>query len=291
MSRALHAGALICLIVLPTAASAEDPAADSTVPSSGLFIGLGGSLNALHLDQDIGGFATSEVFNGPTLIATGEAGGPPASFDASEAAFAPLAQVGYFAHFDESRWLWGAKFSYQYLDADLAIDRALVPQVGSFTTTGPAPVTTPFTGTVVIGSSETTVEHEMLLLAFLGRSFTDSYVYVGGGPALFGTKSLIKNAIGFADINGRPTDVTGAPVDFSSSEWVWGGAAQVGVNYFITPTWSLDLNYTFARSSQFDADYAAGFSNPRNGTTGFAHLDTSQTVTPQSVRISINKVF
>ena len=95
---------------------------------------------------------------------------------------------------------------------------------------------------------------------------------MSGRPALFGTKSLIKNAIGFADVNGRPTDVTGASVSFSSSEWVWGAAAQVGINYFITPTRSLDLNYTFARSSQFDADYAAGFFNPRNGTTGFGRI-------------------
>jgi hypothetical protein len=279
---------VLCSLAFSASAFAEETA---LVPSAGFFIGLGGSFDSLSLDQDIGGNATSNAFDGSTLIATGQAGGPPASFDATEPDFAPLAQLGYFSHFSESRWLWGAKFSYQYPNTDLAIDRALVPQFGSFTTTGANPVTTPFTGTVVIGSAETTVEHEMLLLGFIGRSFANSYIYVGAGPALFGTKSHIRNAIGFADIHGRPTDITGAPVSFSSSDWVWGGAAQVGMNYFLASSWSLDMNYTFEGSSRYDVDYAAGFSNARNGTTGFAHLDTSQQFTSQSFRISINKVF
>lgn len=295
MLKALGAASALCLLVLSASTSATGadlgPAPGPTIPFAGLFVGLGGSFNSVKLDQNIAGHATSEVYDGSTLTATGQAGGPPASFNASELTLAPAAQIGYFRHFDDSNWLWGAKFSYQYLNANLNNNRALVPQTGSFTTTGSDPVTTPFTGNVVIGSSQTTAEHEMLFLVFVGHSFANSYIYLGAGPALFGTKSRIKNAVGFADIDGRPTDVTGAPMSFSSSDWVWGGAGQIGISYFLSPAWSLDLNYTFVRSASYDIDYASGFSNPANGTTGFAHLDTSQRITSQSVMMSINLVY
>lgn len=60
-------------------------------------------------------------------------------------------------------------------------------------------------------------------------------VYLGAGPALFGTQARIVYAIGFAEIHGSDLDVTGAAVNFSSSEWVWGAAAQVGMTYFLSP--------------------------------------------------------
>jgi hypothetical protein len=65
------------------------------------------------------------------------------------------------------------------------------------------------------------------------------------------------------------------------------------MNYILSPTWFVDLNYTFAMSASFDADYSARFSNPSDGqtTTGLAHLDTSQRVTSQAFTVSINKIF
>jgi hypothetical protein len=49
-----------------------------------------------------------------------------------------------------------------------------------------------------------------------------------------------------ASPRGQPTDVTGAPVNFLSTQWVWGGAGQIGMTYAFTPTWFLDFNYTYA---------------------------------------------
>ena len=71
------------------------------------------------------------------------------------------------------------------------------------------------------------------------------------------------------------------------------GAAQLGMNYFLGPSWFVDLNCTFAMSAWFDANYSARFSNPSDGqtTTGLAHLDTSQRVTSQAFTVSINRVF
>jgi hypothetical protein len=185
---------------------------------------------------DIGGTATSQFYSGSTLAASGEAGGPPVAFHDTESNLAPEGQLGYFSRFKDSPWLWGAKFSYSYLATDLATKGDILPQSGTFTTTGADPTTTPFTGNVVLGSSETSIDQQMALMPFIGRSFKNSTVYLGAGPALFKTQSHIHNAIGFADINGVHQDLTGAPADFSSSEWVWGGAAQIGMNYFLSPS-------------------------------------------------------
>lgn len=174
-----------------------------------------------------------------------------------------------------------------------------IPQSGSFTTSaapllGLPPITTDFDGNVVIKSSQTTIKQQLALMPFIGRAFQNSYVYFGAGPALFDTQSRVNSAIGYADIDGDTLDVTGAAASFSSSEWVWGGAAQIGMNYFLGPSWFVDVNYTFAMSASFDEDYVAPFSNTSSAgltTRGVAHLDTSQRVTSQAVTVSINKVF
>jgi hypothetical protein len=62
-------------------------------------------------------------------------------------------------------------------------------------------------------------------MPFIGHAFRNSYVYFGAGPALFDTPSRISNAIGLAEINRKNLDLTGPPASFSSSKWVWGGAA------------------------------------------------------------------
>jgi hypothetical protein len=292
--------AALCLPAFSTPAFAGEPGSplQPIVPQAGFFLGLGGSYNAVKADQDIGGNATSQLLSGSTVLATGAAGGPAASFHDTQSNLAPDGQLGYFSRFNDSLWLWGAKFSYKYLGTDLATNRDILPQTGSFTTNAAvldlAPdTTTNFKGNVVIGSSQTSIDQQMAFMPFIGRSFTNSYVYFGAGPALFDTHSRIANATGFADINGQHLDLTGAPFSFSSSAWVWGGAAQVGMNYFLGPTWFLDMNYTFAMSATFDANYAARFSNLNNGltTAGLAKLDSSERVTSQAFTVSINKVF
>jgi len=67
-------------------------------------------------------------------------------------------------------------------------------------------------------------------MPFIGRAFTNGTVYVG--PALF-EQARIVSAIGYADISGEIVDVTGPAQSFSSSERLWGGAAQIGMTYFL----------------------------------------------------------
>ena len=132
----------------------------------------------------------ANVYSGSTLIASGQAGGPANPFHDTQSTFAPEAQAGYFSHFANSSWLWGVKFRYKYLGVTSTDRLADSPQTGSFTNTGAAPAATSFTGNVVIQSSQTRLNHELAFLAFLGHSFANTNVYLGAGPALFGTNPI-----------------------------------------------------------------------------------------------------
>jgi hypothetical protein len=116
---------------------------------------------------------------------------------------------------------------------------------------------------------------------------------VGSWPSLFGTKTTIRDAVGYAVIGGRTVSVTGAPMNFSSEDWVWGGAAQVGATYFVGPRWFLDLNYTYARSEEYTVKYSQSFTN-RNGpltSEGTANLIAHQQLTTQSIVLTLNRMF
>ena len=132
-----------------------------------------------------------------------------------------------------------------------------------------------------------------LLLPFLGLSVANLYFYGGGGPALLAIRSDIDNAIGFADVNGVHMDITGTPASFSSSNWVWGGAAQVGMTLFLDRNWFLDFNYTYTRTGQFSDTYVGPFTSTSNGytTTGTAYLTATDRISSQSVAVSINTAF
>jgi hypothetical protein len=294
MTKILGVGTALCLLTCPalTFAGEAGPPLKSNIPGSGFFIGLGGSYNSVKLDQDLYAVGLSDVYSGTSLVARGHAEGPANSFHSSESRFSPEAQLGYFRSFTGSNWLWGAKFKYKYSGAELTDRGMIVPQNGSQIPTNGSPPT-PLAGNAIIESSKTSINHELSLLAFLGKSFLNSTVYFGAGPVLFGTKSSLNNAIGFANINGTPTDITGAPISFSSSKWMWGTAAQIGTTYYFAPSWFLDFNYTYAIAGQYKNDYAAPFLSSADGRTysGVAFITTSQRVTSQALAVSINKVF
>jgi opacity protein-like surface antigen len=287
----------LCLLTFSTLASAADlralPPPRSNIPTGGFFIGLGGSYNSIKSDQDLYAAGVSNVFSGATLVAFGQAGGPANPFHDNQSTFAPEAQAGFFGNFANSSWLWGVKLRYKYLGItsnDRLVDS---PQTGSFTNTGAAPANTSFTGNVVIQASQMRVEHELALLAFLGHSFGSTNVYLGAGPALFRTKNDVLHAIGYADINGTHVSITGTPVNYSSTNWVWGTAAQIGMTYLLAPTWFLDFNYTFAVSRRYTNNYSSPFASMTDGVadTGTLFVSTSTRVTTQAFAVSINKAF
>jgi opacity protein-like surface antigen len=263
----------------------------STVPNSAFFLGLGGSANWIHFtDQHVYAIGTSDVFVDGILSASGSAQGPNKIGMDGRFAFAPSFQGGYFQRFGASDWLWGAKLSYNYLGATSTNYNSIIPQFGTFTTIEhPTPV--PFSGPAYVRASQTSLLQEIDFVPFLGRAFGQSYVYAGGGPTLSQTRTRLNGLVGFALVDGGIEDQSGAPQDFSSSSWLVGGAATVGVTYFFTPTWFLDLNYTYAFTQGHTSTFASPFIDHSSTSVGTLVGNSAWTAQTQRVGLTINKAF
>lgn len=267
----------------------------SLVPASAHFLGFGGSYNTMNFgNQSVYAVGTSDVFQNGVLVSSGSAAGPASIGMGSASGLAPTVQGGFFQKFAGSEWLWGAKFSYSYLNANATVRNALLPQAGSFTATG-STVPTAFTGNALVQSYQTSIEHQLSFVPFIGRAFERSFVYGGVGPTLSRTRTNLNGLIGFADITGTPSDISGAPINLSSAGWVWGGAAVIGATYFLDRSWFVDFNYSYATTANQTGNYFSPFTNP-NGTNGSTIVGTlvgnsTGRVITQSVNLSINKAF
>ena len=292
--KGLSISAALCLLIISAPTFADNSnASTSTVPNSGFFVGIGGGYNSINVDQDLNASGISDVFTGGTQVAYGQAGGPASPFHDTQSSLAPEIQLGYFKHFANSHWLWGAKFFYTYPNTTSTNKPVDVPQSGSFTSN----TQDTFTGNVVIQSAQVSLDNEIALMPLIGRSFTNSVIYFGIGPALFDTESKINGARGYADINGIHSNITGSYSNFSSTDWLVGGAAEIGGAYYIKPTWFIDCNYTFAMTGWNSDHYSAPFSSQTTVArttytdTGTLYVNTSQRLISQSIMITINKVF
>ncbi|KTD10824.1 hypothetical protein Lgra_1790 [Legionella gratiana] len=266
----------------------------SSLKDKGFFVGIGGSYSSVNLEkQTLWGKGVNSAYLGPILTSTGSASGYSDPFYQNENLFSPQGQVGYFQHFTASPNFWGIKFIYDYLNAHFSDNNMTIAQAGSNynVITG---VTTDFTGNYLVDSVQTSVNHELLLLAFIGHSFQNINIYLGGGPVVFGMQSNIYNLVGYADYKGNPgTDISGAPVNLSQSMWEWGGAAQLGLTYFLNPSWFLDFNYTYARTGRNTIKYVSPFTNQigPDHLVGTSYINPSQQVAAQSFSITMNKLF
>jgi opacity protein-like surface antigen len=263
----------------------------STVPNSAFFLGLGASANWIHFtDQHVYAIGTSNVYMDGILSASGSAQGPTNIGMNGRFAFAPSFQGGYFQRFGGSDWLWGAKLSYNYLGATSTNTNSIIPQFGTYTTIlNPTPV--PFSGPAYVRASQTSLLQEIDLVPFLGRAFGQSYVYAGGGPTLSQTRTRLNGLVGFALVDGGIVDQSGAPQDFSSSSWLVGGAAMVGVTYFFTPTWFVDLNYTYAFTQGHTSNFASPFIDHSSTSVGTLVGNSAWTAQTQRLGLTINKAF
>lgn len=287
----------LSLLAVPFYLAIPSPALAQGAPESGVFIGVGGGLSSTNVGhQDVYAVGTSDVLSpAGTLVSSGQADGPPVPVDMeTKSNLVPSIQAGYLAHFSNSRWLWGAKLSYIHPDATSTTRNALIPQFGSFTSAATG-VTTPFTGNALISSAQTTVEHQLALMPFIGQSFGKSMVYAGGGPTLSRLRTDENGVVGFANINGTRTDVSGAPQNFSDSNWTLGVGATVGASHFLSKSWMLDVNYTYTQTRNQTAVFSGTFDNP-NGIDGnhvIGTLDgTSRwSANNQVLAVTINKLF
>jgi opacity protein-like surface antigen len=223
------------------------------------------------------------------LVAFGSAGGATDPRLDTQSTLAPAVQLGYFQHFANSRWLWGAKFSYSYPGATASRENVAIPQVGSYTSSTPDT----FTGNVVVRDYKTSIGHQLALMPFFGRSFDKGFAYFGAGPTVTQSKTSLNDVIGFADINGGHVNITGTPSNFSSSPWLFGAQAMVGATYFFAPSWFLDFSYAYGIAKGQKVNFSTPFASSTDGYDDIGILSGhySGSVITQSLTISINKAF
>lgn len=259
----------------------------SIVPNSGSYIGLGFGANSTQFNgQAIQATGISTVMPAGT---TGNAGGPPVGFDFSSTnAIAPAIQAGYFQKLQNSSYLWGAKLSYSYMGGSTSTtNRLLIPQFGTY------PNGDSFTGNAVAQSFQKTIKHQISIIPYFGQSFDRSTIYFGVGPTISQVNSKINNLIGFADLNGVRTDVSGTPQNFSDTQWVFGGTAMLGGTYFLDKSWFMDFSYSYSMTQNKTSSYFSTFNNPGtpNSYSGSLIGSSTGTATIQTIGLTINKLF
>lgn len=280
----------------PIAALAQGQPVAPTIPQRAFYLGVGASANLANFGtQDVYAVGTSDVFRDGARISSGSAAGPGSVGMGTDTAIAPVVQLGYFQRFTDSAWLWGANFNYTYLNASASVQNARIPQAGSYTPTGSStPV--PFTGNAIVQSYQTEVTHQVALMPFIGHAFdAGGFVYLGAGPTLSRMSTKLNGLIGFADTNGARSDISGAPQNFGTEGWVFGGAAMLGVTLFFDASWFVDVRYTLSATERQSGNYASTFSNPngQDGTliNGTLVGSSAGRLVNQGIAFTINRAF
>ena len=265
------------------------------VPQSSFYAGVGGSYNSVNFGaQNVYAVGTSNNYTNNVLTSSGSAWGPTSVNMGKQTAWAPTLQAGYFQYIADTHYLWGAKVTYSYLGASSTVQNANIPQVGNYYYPS-SNKNVSFVGNAVANSYQTTMNNQLQLMPFFGHSFNKGFAYIGGGPTISQVKTNINNLVGYATINGVNTNISGAPQSFSSSSWVYGAAALVGATYFLSPSWFLDLSYTYTQTNNQIGNYSSAFSNPANSSgassSGTLVGNSSGKVLTQSIALTINKSF
>lgn len=283
------------LMLTSTSAFADDQTNNALSNETGFFFGVGGSYNSVQLSLHIpNASGISNVYTDGTLVAQGEAGGVSNPDHQTGTTFAPIAQFGYFDHFSNSDWLWGAEFLYKYLGYTFSYGPFESYQSGAFTSVGTSDT---FFGNEAFGSLQTQVNHDIGFLLFFGKSYQKNNFYLGAGPAVIEVSSNVYNAFGFADINGIHTSITGTPLNFSSSKWMWAGMAQLGMMHYFSPSCFLDLSYNYTITGRYSNSYEGPFTSSTTSdgevyvTQGTFFLNDTQRVVIQAFTITLNKAF
>ncbi len=269
----------------------------SIVPRAAFFGGLGGGWSSGSFgSQRVYGKGTS--YSPPYGIHTSQVGLAAGSTSVkmnSQSALTPVIQVGYVQNFSDSPWMRGGKISYSYLGLGSVNSQQQIPQAGGFTEDG---AYTPFTGNYLVQSYWQTINQQISLIPLIGRSFERSYVYFGVGPTSVQTNTFIENITGFESAALLTTTPTGIGLGdkYSTTQWLFGGAAMVGSTYFIDPSWFIDMSYTYSitgtKTSRWggtwtDNDIARSYVTR----TGMNSGTSTGSVNIQALVITINKAF
>lgn len=258
-------------------AGTQGEVSSASLNQTGYFLGIGGSYNNLQLKSNTSGTMNASSGFPPLGVFTGTTG----SNNYSAQAFSPEAQVGYFNHLNGSEWLWGLEFLYQYSNLNSTTHNA-----GAFITlTNPGLVVTDVISAERI---RTNVNDTLMLPVFVGHSFMNGFIYAGVGPSLFYITQKATNlndalsAFYIGNIN-----------NISNSQWIWGGAVQAGIAYYVNPTWFFKLNYSCAFTGNYTMNNSVAFSSGVNNglNSGTLTFSSQQSLVTQEAALSINKVF
>jgi hypothetical protein len=262
----------------------------------GMFVGLNANLNSLNLTQNSYGLGISNIRTNTGANSNGIADGNGAPFNNTANTLAPGLQFGFIKHYKDTPNLYGIKFTYQYLGSTATNPNLYIPQIGH-TTSAVTGLTSPLYGYVNGDSIQVTTNHQLSLLAFVGRSFGNGSFYIGAGPGLVNMKSKNYYSIGYAVVDGATVNVTGLVGYSTPSIWAWAGTAQIGANYFFSPSWFVDLAYTYTVTGTHTVNHEQGFANSSEiggisyTTSGTIVTKTSLSERNQTVTFSINKLF
>ena len=281
--------------------------ATSLVPKTGISVGIGGNLNLTTFAQQnlyLAGLS-NDVFHSQLAglndlsLGTGYAGWNTKVNLTPQIRIAPIGQLNYFNHFGDTQWMWGAKASYTYLNSAASTPLVLIPQFGAFND-DIINTSSAFYGTYTIGQYQARINHQITLTPYLGRSFDNGFVYIGGGPSLSQLQTNLNNMLGIRNSNGQPVNQTGISSNAQNSLWVFGGAATAGITYFLTPSWYLDFNYTFSQTRSGTNYYLGWYAardpqiNVRNLSltgVGYVPASTSGSLNTQSMNASLNWII
>jgi hypothetical protein len=288
--------ALAGFAAIPAIAVAQAPVVAPTVPHSAFYLGVGATARAADFGtQDVYAVGTSDVFRNGVRTSSGSASGPGSVGMGTEIGVSPVVQLGYFQRIPDSPWLWGANLNYTYMNASRTVSNARIPQAGTNT-----PVSTgipePFVGNAIVHAYQTELTHQIALMPFIGYAFdAGGFVYLGAGPTLSRMRTSLNGLVGFARPEGTPTDVSGAPQNFGTEGWVWGGGAMLGVTLFFDASWFLDVRYMLNVTENQTGNYSSTFTNPNaaNGsvTSGTLVGSSSGRTVTQGVVLTINRAF
>lgn len=260
----------------------------AAVPEKAFYGGLGASYNAIDFGiVNATTLGISNIYVMGNLVTSGSAGGPYTASMNNQNTFAPSIQAGYFQHFKGSSWLWGAKFAYSYLGSNSTVSNVGIPQYGSNS------VGNAFSGTATVQSFQTSINHQMALMPFIGHSFEKGFIYLGAGPSLSQIKTDIDDVVGYAYLDGKTINISGAPASFSSTDWVTGISGLVGVTYFFSPSLFLDLSYNYTQTKNQTNNFSAPFMHTEGfcSASGLLIGSTTGNVVTQALMLTINKAF
>jgi hypothetical protein len=262
--------------------------ANEGVPS--IYVGVGGSYNSVRLDESINASANMTSSIGGAFVAGGRTGGEANPFHNTQSSFAPTFQIGYLDCLEDTGCLWGVKFLYEYVG--VVADNH---DIDSFPHTDLAPFLVDlYTGHLEIESSQTHLNHEFALLAYVAKPLVDSLAYLGLGPALFITQSNLYRAHTYTTVNGIFLDTEGNSNNLTHTKYLWGAAFQLGLTHNIACDWLLDFCYSFAITAKQSHNASTSFENTISGifnTTGTIDTDARHRLISQGVTCTINKKF